>query len=396
VIGTRTAARLGAAAGILSAGVLGFAAPAAAAGDSVTIDHLGSITVNRTQGLNIASMAQGGCGLGKPIKRTVSLVLTGPSGPNATTQTLKSTSAACRNDQSLATTMSTPRANGSYRVTLENGSPSNATSATLNVLVPPARAQGLTVTTSGTTASFTWSANSESDLTAYQITSSAGGVESSIAPSGACSGSTCSTSVDLGPSAAGHTENFAVRAVRCGLSCSDDVIGPSSSPAAAHFDGGPSPSPSPTPTPTSSHPGGGGSGGGGGNGGSGGGTGGGTGSGTGGAAGGGGNGSGGSGSGGHLPGVGAGNAPTLNAPSLPGVQTEIRPLVLGKPGGKINYPAPKVATTTKKKTSTTQAIQHDIATGLTLPPLWRGIAAAAVLLLIAVHLKAWAARIDLT
>jgi len=88
--------------------------------------------------------------------------------------------------------------------------------------------------------------------------------------------------------------------------------------------------------------------------------------------------------------------PALNAPALPGLQTEVKPLILGKPGGKIAYPAPKVAsTTTSKHRSTTQAITHDIARGLSLPPLWRGIAAAAILLLIAVHLRAWASRVDL-
>jgi hypothetical protein len=37
---------------------------------------------------------------------------------------------------------------------------------------------------------------------------------------------------------------------------------------------------------------------------------------------------------------------------------------------------------------------HDISVAVNERPLWRGIAAAAVLLLIAVHLRTWAGRTD--
>jgi len=92
---------------------------------------------------------------------------------------------------------------------------------------------------------------------------------------------------------------------------------------------------------------------------------------------------------GSLPAVSGGIASVLGAPDLPGIVTTTRPLSLGKPGGKIAYPAPEIA---KKKVSTVHAISHDISVGLSGKPLWRGIAAAAVLLLIAVHLRTWAAR----
>ena len=84
-----------------------------------------------------------------------------------------------------------------------------------------------------------------------------------------------------------------------------------------------------------------------------------------------------------------GFGPILGAPDLPGLSSSTKPLSLGKPGGKIAYPAPEVA---RKNVSTGHSIGHDITAGLSAKPLWRGIAAAAVLLLIAVHLRAWAAR----
>jgi hypothetical protein len=400
-----TAGRFFAAAGILGAGVLAFAAPAAAdTSQSVTVDNTSSLTVSNYQAINLAAVAAATCqGLGI-TSRIVSLSLTGPIGPDPVTETVRSTKQTCSQEADLAAAIPSPKRNGEYSVMVENGSSSDTATAELDVLIPPTRAQDLAVTTAGTIASFTWTANSEADITSYQITGANGAVSESVDAGTACSGSSCSTNVDLGPSAAGRTDKFSVNAVRCGISCADGVSGARSASVAATFPAAP-PTPTPTPAPTTTT--GTGSGGGSGTGsgsGSGTGTGSGSGSGSGtGAGSGSGTGSGGSGStggglsgkvahGGHLPSVGAGAIPTLNAPTLPGLQTEIKPLVLGKAGGKIQYPAPKIAT--KKKVSGVRAISNDIASGLTLPPLWRGIAAAAVLLLIAVHLKAWASRTD--
>jgi hypothetical protein len=46
----------------------------------------------------------------------------------------------------------------------------------------------------------------------------------------------------------------------------------------------------------------------------------------------------------------------------------------------------------KRNLSAVRSITHDIRTSLSKRPLWQGIAAAAVLLLIAVHLRTWASR----
>jgi hypothetical protein len=380
-------ARFFAASGILTAGVLGFAAPAmAAGGDSVTIFHQSSFTVQRHEAIQIASTAQSTCGIGKDLTRKVSLTLTGPTGSNSVTQTLKSERLTCQETGSLKASPGTPSRNGSYTVTLQNGSPSRTTTAALDVIVPPAQAHGLTVSTKGTIATFRWSPNSEPDLTGYQITNSSDGVDSTVRPSAACTGGSCSTSVNLGPSAAGHTEKFAVRAVRCGMSCSDDVVGPNSPSASATFAGRSTPTPTPTPTHS------GGTGGSGGSGNSGGGSGTGSGSGDG--------GSGTSGTtttsttgttdGGQLPGSGSGDAAT-DAPSRHGAQTKVKPLRLVKPGVPTDSPSPQATT---KQTSPTHAITRDTGTGGSLGSLWRGIAAAAVLLLIVVHLRAWATRAD--
>jgi len=380
-----TAGRLIAAAGIMGVGVLAFAAPAAAAsGDSVTIASVSTLTITESQRLSIAATAGAFCHVGL-TGREASLSLTGPTGPSPSTEMLKtSQDTACNQDISLTDSIKTPDRNGTYAVVLDDGH-SGSTQATLNVLVPPAKAKGLAVTTAGTIAAFTWTANSEPDITGYQVMDSNGSVVDTVTPD-SCSSGSCSANVDMGSSAAGHRVKFTVRAIRCGLACSDAIAGASSSSATADFAPGSTPTPtptaSPTPTPTKS---------------SGGGSGGGKGNGTGGK----GNGTGGSstgktgskGKGAHLPSLSAAGVPALNAPALPGLQTEIKPLVLGKAGGKLAYPAPKVAA--KKTVTGVRAISHDIASGLKLPPLWRGIAAAAVLLLIAVHLRAWATRTDL-
>jgi hypothetical protein len=80
-------------------------------------------------------------------------------------------------------------------------------------------------------------------------------------------------------------------------------------------------------------------------------------------------------------------------PALRG-RTLTKPLALGKPAGQIHYPSPQVARIKASQSGTTQTITHDIATGLKLPPLWRGIAAAAILLLIAMHLRTWVAHVE--
>jgi hypothetical protein len=275
--------------------------------------------------------------------------------------------------------------NGVYSVTLDNEGRTQSASFTL--LIPPAKTRGFAVNASGSQATFNWIANSEPDVTGYDITDSSG--HSVATATDSCAGSSCTTGpVDLGSAVIGHTESYSIVADRsCGAaSCSGGHL-VSSSPATASATFTAPPKPKPTSSPTSSpsgspSPG----------------TGNGTGTGTGGGSGSGaGGGNGGSvglgGSKGHkhhngsLPSASGGVLPALGAPALPGVETSTRPLNLGKPGGKIAYPAPEVA-----KKSAVHTISHDLSAGLSLSPLLRGIAAAAILLLIAVHLRSWAGR----
>lgn len=393
---TRTVGRVVAAGALAGPGVLGFAAPAGAAGggDSVMIDNSPSVTIYTGQSLRLASVAKATCKVGL-ANRSVSLTLTGPTGLNPTTQTIKSDRVPCNRDASLASSIASPKLNGSYTVSLENSTPGNTTTAALDVLIPPSRAKGLVASTAGTVATFSWAANPEPDVVSYDILNAAGAVVISSTAADACSGgSSCSTSLDLGPSATGKTERFSIRAIRCGLTCSDSTVsGPSSASAKAVFSATPPP-PAPSPTATSeppspTHGNSGGSGGGAdGSGGSGG---------SGATTSGGGSSSASHGAGkAHLPSVNGGHLPSIQVPVLPGLQTLTKPLVLGKPGGKIQYPAPQVARTKQgQPRSTTQTISHDISSGLKLPPLWRGIAAAAILLLIAMHLRTWVARVEL-
>jgi hypothetical protein len=228
-------------------------------------------------------------------------------------------------------------------------------------------------------------------------------------PTNPCAAGTCLAGpVDVGDTAAGKTEHFSLVAIRsCGdAACNGgDIAGPSTT-AEATF------AAAPTPTPTATSGKGGGKGKGGGSTGSGKG-------GSGGSSGGSGNGGSGSNSGagadsggtgsitlhgdgssvnlGQTNGTGSvnntlppalsGSLPSVQAPALPGVKTS----TLGSGGkpGNIKYPAPLIA-----HKADSQGIVHDLKNGLSLPPLWRGIAAAAVLILIAVHLRAWVSRSD--
>jgi hypothetical protein len=372
-----------------------------------------SYTYTFNQSPSIQAVAQPNCAvLANPGPVTLSI-----SGPGVVTTTLLSRKASCGASQTLSPSSgsvntahpawaggSVAADNGTYEVTLNNSGRTKSASFTL--LIPPAKPKDFTVSPQGgTLAIFNWTANAEPDISGYQISDSAGTVVASPTTA-ACSGGACTTGpMALGSSVSGQTEHFALAALRsCGnASCAaGHVASASTAAASATF---PAPAPTPTPTPTKSAGGGktGGSGGSGsgGNGGSLGTIGG---SGGGSAAGGGSSSANGgsitvnlgqTGKGGtvasHLP-PAPGGGLSLSAPSLPGPGVSIRPVDPGKPGGKIKYPAPLLA----HKNAADQGIAHDITSGLTGAPLWRGVAAAAVLLLIAVHLRAWVARTEST
>ena len=400
-------------AGGVSALAIGGFAPtiaSAASSDTVTVAGGSSYTYTFNQSPSIQATAQPNCksALSSPDQVTLSI-----SGPAVSNSTLASHKGSCNQSVSLSPSSSavntkhpawtggtTAANNGIYTVTLNNQGRSKSASFTL--LIPPAKPTGFTVTpNSPTNATFNWSANSEPDIVGYEISNSAGSVASES--SSACSSGSCSSGpVDLGSSVSGHTERYSLTALRsCGnASCSSGHVASASS-ASASTDFPAAPTPTPTPTPTKSTGGGGGNGGGGNGGGGNGGGGGGGGTSLGTIHGGGGGG----GDDGkvnlgnadpsgqvshNLPPVSVGALPAVNAPPLPSVRTSIRPLDLGQAPGKIKYPAPLLA----QQQAADKGIEQALKSGLSLPPLWRGIAAAAVLILIAVHLRAWVARTE--
>jgi uncharacterized membrane protein YgcG len=398
--------------GIAALAVLGFAptiSSAAANTDTLTVAGGSSYTYTFNQSPSIQAVAQPNCAvLSNPGPVVLSI-----SGPGVVSSTLVSHKANCNASQTLSPSSSsvntahpawdggtTAADNGTYTVTLNNNG--RTKSAAFTLLIPPAKPTNFSVSPQGgTLVIFDWDANTEPDITGYQITDSAGSVVASPT-NDACSGGACTTGpMALGSSVAGQTEHFSLAALRsCGnASCAaGHVASTSTAAASATF---PASAPSPTPTPTKSPSGSGKSGS---KSGSGGGSSLGTIGGSGSSHGGSSSGNGGSitvnlgqtGKGGkvdtNLPPVSGGALSSASVPSLPGARVSIRPIDPGKAGSKINYPKPLLA----HKNTADQGIARDITNGLTGAPLWRGIAAAAVLILIAVHLRAWVARTEST
>jgi hypothetical protein len=388
---------------------MGFAPLAsAAAADALTVAGGSSYTYTFNQSPSIQATAQPNCQfLGNPGSVTLTI-----DGPGVAASGLVTHAGSCSKSVALSPSAASvntahpawsgggiPADNGTYTVTLNNQG--RTKSATFVLLIPPAKPTGFTAAPAGGTyATFSWSPNPEADITGYEVMDSSGQILTS--PSNPCSAGTCLAGpVDVGDSAAGKTEKFSLVAIRsCGdAACNGGQIASTSADTAeATFPG----APTPTPTPTKNHGGGK--------------TGGSTGSGSGSGSGAGGAGAGGtsgsSANGGSitlhgdgssvdlgqtngggdvnnsLPPASSGNGSlTVHAPSLPGVTTT----TLGSGGkvGKIHYPSPVIA-----PKAASQSLAHDLKSGLSLPPLWRGIAAAAVLILIAVHLRAWVSRTD--
>jgi hypothetical protein len=392
--------------GVAALGVGGFmpTTAAAAASDVLTVAGGSSYTYTFNQSPSIQATAQPNC---KSVLSRAGQVTLTISGPAVVQSTLVSHKGDCNKALSMSPSSSsvntrhpawaggtTMASNGVYTVTLDNQGRSKT--ATFTLLIPPAKPSGFAVTPdSASSATFSWTANPEPDITGYEISNGSGTVAS--APSSACSAGSCSTGpVDLGGSVAGHTERYTISAIRsCGnASCSaGHVASASAASASGTFPAAPAPSPTATPTKSS-----GGSSGGNDDGGHNGG--GGSSLGTLHSNGGGNHGSSGSvnlgnaDSGGqvshNLPPVSVGSIPKFNVPPLPSVQTSIRPLDRGEAPGKIKYPKPLLA----QKQSAKENLLDNVKSGLSLPPLWRGIAAAAVLILIAVHLRAWVSRTE--
>jgi hypothetical protein len=390
--------------------------PAGASVSSLSVNPGTSITTNTTVSVSASSGKTGVVATGS---RTLTLAIAGPDGSN---YSWPSKSVPNTQDGSISGSFSTASppwtsagaaaANGQYTLTATDGSATSKT-ATVTLAVPPSDVSGFNGSASGSVATFTWAANTDNvpDFAGYLISDGANSVK--VTPSsGACDANSCGVSIDYGSAARGQTYSFSIVALRLKGPGSTGTV-PSANPATTSVNF-PAP-PSPAPSTDGSGGTGGGSTGGGSTGGNGGGT---TGGGTTTGSGGGGQTSGGTttGSGGTTTAGGAhgpvvtGKNPGADlgrflptdsagaAPSLPSVITEIKPIPQGTYKPTLAYPDQTSTSTSTKKVDGggIQAVGTDIVKVLNLRTLWTSLAAAALMLLVAAHLRAWLDGIDTT
>ena len=280
--------------------------------------------------------------------------------------------------------------NGTYVAKLSGGVTS---SVSFDVAVPPSTPQGFSGSPNGTVADFSWQRNAEeSDFVGYDIADSSGrSVTGVMHPGDVCSGATCSVTVDFGSGAAGTSQTFTISALRSNGG-GGQVRSGASSPATVNFPAPPPPPPSDSPSAASTASG---AAGGAGTGASGGGTSGGSGS------------TSGSRSSDHSPRrVLSGKHPAAdlraylpqvsaaNAPNLPSVVTQVRPLPEGTYKPTLAYPDQVRQQKVRKAQPVTASVAADIVHVFDKKPLWRALAGAAVLFLVAAHLRAWLERVD--
>lgn len=403
----RLATRLALAIG-LTGSVVGLSiGPAAAAVSTLSVNPGSTVSANTTVTISASSGKTGVVATGS---RTLTLAITAPDG---TKYSWPSKSVPNTQDGSISGSFSTlappwttggmSAGNGQYTVTATDGSSTSKTAA-LTLAVPPSDVSGFNGSASGSVATFTWAANSDNvpDFAGYLISDGDGAVK--IAPnSGACDASSCGVSIDYGSAARGQTYSFSIVALRLkGPGSSGTVASVDPATTSVAFPAVPSPAPSSTGGSGSTDTGGSTGGGGGTTGGdtSGGTTGGGT------------TGSGGSttsagGTHGRVltgknPGADLGRyLPTVTAgaaPNLPSVVTEIKPIPQGTYKPTLAYPDQTLTSSATKKVpgNTISAVGNDIVKVLNLRTLWTSLAAAALLLLVAAHLRAWLDGIDTT
>ena len=382
----RISARVALPLGIASTAVAIAAAPALAASSvSVTGDSSGVVDHQTT--LSIVGHYDNS---GSLSSKTVKLVVTDPSGVDHTLWTGTAGAASTGNTATVpfntdCEPWSSPCAeavNGAYAFRVDVGTTkSSATSIRFNI--PPAAVQGFGGSADGTVATFTWDANTEPDLVDYDLrTGSTDLTRGGLDPPSVCDSSGCSVSIQFGSNVSGTQQQFVMVARR--RSASGGLIESPDATTTVAFPAAPSPAPSTKPGSTGGSTG--------------------SGSGTGG---GGSTSTGGSGTGGktstggtlgkhpaadlraYLPTVTAGAAP-----DLPSVITEVKPLPMGtyKP---LVYPnRVKREAIQSGHNGVAAAVVGDIANVVDSAPLWRALAGAAVLMLVAAHLRAWVERTD--
>lgn len=387
----RVSARFALPLGIASTMVAFAAAPALAA-SSVSITGDTSGVVDHQTTLSIVGHYDNSGSLGS---KTVALVVTDPAGNDHTLWSGTARAASTGNSPSISfstdcepwTSPCAEAVNGSYAFRVDVGS-AKSSSTTIRFNVPPAAVGNFKGSADNTVATFSWAANSEPDLVDYDITSGGSDVtRGGLDPSSVCDSSGCSVSIQFGSAVSGTQQQFAIVARR--RSSAGGVVDSPATTTSVTFPAAPSPAPSGS----TGGSGGGGTSGGGTTAGSGGG------SATGGGAGGGSSSGSGTGSrplGKHpaadlrtyLPTVSAGRAP-----NLPSVITEVKPLPMGtyKP---LVYPNQVKREVIHSRQGVAAAVVGDLANVADSAPLWRALAGAALLMLVAAHLRAWVERTD--
>lgn len=401
------------------AGVLvSMAATPALASSSLSVTQGGSSvagqTVSSSSGVTASGSDSAPDATGLSAKRTLTLTVTPPGGSAANLASPKSVASNQAGSisgtfdptcPSWSSSPCTQAANGDYVFRFSDGSSTQTSTVTL--AIAPSAVTGFSGTASGTVATFSWTANSDNvpDFAGYDI--SGGGSDVHVGVD-ACDSGSCGVSIDYGSGAQGSTDSFTIRALRTkspgssGTVASDPTATSVSFPAPASSSAGASGSGSGSSTDGStagSSSGGSGSTGSGGAGG--------TGSDAGSSGAGGSTGA--TSSGGHTHGTvinakhpGASlntflpSARAGAAPDLPSVLTEIQPLPQGTYKPTLAYPDQTLTSSVQKPGQS--AIGHvgtELVHVFDMTALWRSLAIAAIVILVASHLRAWVNHVDL-
>ncbi|MBV9291166.1 MAG: hypothetical protein JO222_01855 [Frankiales bacterium] len=393
----------------LAGAAVGLAATPALAASSIAVtsgsSSVAGATLSSYSTLQVSGSDSATDSTGLSRSRTLSLTVSRPGNGGtvhlAADKSVRSSSAGSISGSldlgcpSWSSSPCTSAVNGNYVFSFSDGSTTKSTTVSLEV--PPAAPSGFNGYADGTVATFSWQPNSEPDLMGYDILAADG---SEVTPGGVdassvCDSNSCSVSVNFGSSVAGSTKAFHVIALRHTSPGSSSAINSNASaPATVSFPAAPT-----SPPPSSG--GGGGTGGTGGHGGSG--------HGSGGTGGTGGTTTGGSTSGGTTKPLNGKHAaadlrtslPTItagSAPNLPSVLTEVKPLPQGTYKSTLAYPPQVVGQNVRHPLgrSVTASVVHDLGRVLDMGALWRGLAGAAVLMLVAAHLRSWVERAEIS
>jgi hypothetical protein len=373
----------------IAGAVVGLAAAPALADTTFTVKSDGSDASGRTYTSFVTLNIAGHLDTSLTSTRTLELLVQRPD--SSQPYSLKTKSVGPGGDASISASLDTscapwassctPVVNGDYTFSMTANGSVKGSPVTVTIAVRPAKPDaptGFDAVTSGTVAGFGW--NTVSDVDGYRLydgSTPLADVDPSLCDS------TCAVSYNYGPGAYGTTHTFYAVALRDGAGGTVESD-PSNSKSVTFAD---------APTDSTSGSGSGGGSGSGSGGGSHDGTGGGgTGDGTGG--------------GGHGGRATTGDVvhdlnsklPTLTAgaaPNLPDVLTTVKPLPEGNYEPLLPYGDQTVGATERTEVpGKASSVVHNVARVLETDGLWRGLAGAAVLLLVVAHLRAWVERVE--